>query len=51
MSKPAFDDRTHLKNWKKEKVAWRRAAKHEKARDLSEWIRKKLNIAADVLGF
>jgi len=38
-----FDDRTYLKNWKKEKNAWKKAARMDGAKDLSSWIRNVLN--------
>ena len=47
MPNKKLNDRTYLKNTKEEKAAWRRAAKLDAAKNLSEWIRVSLNMEAN----
>lgn len=46
MPQIALNDRTYLKNDKKEKQAWIKASKRDKAKTLSHWIRSILNKAS-----
>lgn len=46
-----FPKRMDVRCTEKDKIAWRKAAKHDKSRDVATWIRTKLNEAASALGF